>query len=107
MVSALAVVLGLMGGLAFLAKRVLARRPWGAPGASLVRVVGSGYVGTRTSVALVAVAGELLIVGTTATELVPLGRITDPDRVRQVLGQAGMSSPATDEAHARRDDATC
>lgn len=92
MLSALAVVLGLMGLLAFVAKRYSFWQVWGKPGTPLVQVLGSGYVNSRASISLVAVAGEVLIVGTTATDLVPLGRIADQHRVYQMLRQAGLSS---------------
>lgn len=45
---------------------------------------------------VVAVAGEVLILGTTATDMVPLGKITDPAVVTRLLADAGPStvSPA-------------
>jgi flagellar protein FliO/FliZ len=107
MVSALAIVLGLMGATAFLAKRFSLGRVWMKTGTPLVQVISSGHLNSRASISLVAVAGEVLIVGTTATALVPLGRITDLDRVRQMLGQAGLSSHSASGAEAeqkRKDD---
>ncbi len=86
MASALAIVLALMMILVAVAKRVLGARLLAPAGAPLVRILGSGYLGPRKSVALVSVAGELLILGTTQTELIPLGHITDPEQIRLVLG---------------------
>lgn len=87
MVSALAIVLAAMMILVAVAKRVLGGRLLAPAGAPLVQVLGSGYLGPRKSVALVSVAGELLILGTTQTELIPLGHITDPEQIRLVLGR--------------------
>jgi flagellar protein FliO/FliZ len=91
MVASLALVLGLILGLLALAKTVAGRRWLGPSGTPLIRVLGSSHVGPRKTVLVVAVAGEVLILGTTATELVSLGRLTDPDHIKQALslGEAG------------------
>jgi len=90
MVSALAVVIGLMMVLAAVARRLMGSRSLTLNQAPVVQVLGSGYVGPRKSIALVAVGGELLIVGTTATDLVPLGRVSDPQQVNRLLaGKTG------------------
>jgi flagellar protein FliO/FliZ len=86
MVASLALVVGLLLGLLALAKSILGRRLLGTSGTPLIRVLSSGYVGPRKSVLLVAVAGEVLILGTTATELVSLGRLTDPDHIKLAMG---------------------
>ena len=88
MVASLAVVLGLIHGLLALARTMAGRRLLGSSGTPLIRVLGSSYVGPRKNVLLVAVAGEVLILGTTATDLVPLGRLTDPDQIKQALSQS-------------------
>jgi len=100
MVAALAVVVGLMMILAAVARRLMGSRSLTLSQAPVVQVLGSGYVGPRKSIALVAVGGELLIVGTTATDLVPLGRVGDPEEVRRLLaGKTGerraASGPST------------
>lgn len=92
MVSALAVVVGLMMVLATVARRVMGGRALALSQTPMVQVLGSGYLGPRKSIALVAVAGDLLIVGTTATDLVPMGRVSDPEQVRRLLGQSATGS---------------
>lgn len=87
MVSALAVVLGLMMLLALAARRWLGGRVLAGTDTPLVQVLGTGYLGPKKSVALVSVAGDLLIVGSTADSLVPLGRVSDPEQVRLVLAK--------------------
>ena len=86
MVSALAIVLGLMAGLVALSRRYLAGRGAIQGLAPLVQILGSGYLGPRKSVAVVSVAGELFVVGMTATDLVPIGRITDPSAEAKLSG---------------------
>lgn len=84
-VAALAVVLGLMGALAVVARRVLGARLGPCATRPLIQVLASGYVAPRKTIALVSVAGDYLIVGTTANELVPLGRVSDAGRVDALL----------------------
>lgn len=84
-VAALAIVLVLMGVVAVTVRRVMGQRLGVAGGRPLVRVLASGYIAPRKTIALVSVAGEYVIVGTTATDLVPLGRISDSAELRELL----------------------
>lgn len=93
-VSALAIVLVLMGIVAVTVRRLMGQRLGIAGGRPLVRVLASGYIAPRKTIALVAVAGEYLIVGTTATDLVPLGRITDSAELRELLSSEKSSTEA-------------
>ncbi len=88
MASALALVLALMGGLVVLVRRFAGTRFCAPMSSQIVQVLGSGYIGPRKSISLVSVAGELLIVGMTPTDLVPLGHITDRERIQQFLSSA-------------------
>ena len=96
MVASLALVLGLIVGLLALARTMLGRRLLGSPGTPLIRVLGSGYVGPRKHVLVVAVAGEVLILGTTATDLVPLGKLTDPEQIKLALSHSGTGGMPAD-----------
>lgn len=98
--SALAIVLVLMGLVALAARRVMGNRLGGLVGVRpLVHVLASGYIGPRKTIALVSVAGEYLIVGTTATDLVPLGRVSDAGKVEELLAASGATpSPASPTA---------
>ncbi len=91
-VSALAIVLVLMGIAALMVRRLMGPRLGIAGGRPLVRVLASGYVAPRKTIALVSVAGEYLIVGTTATDLVPLGRISDSSELRELLALTNENS---------------
>lgn len=102
MVSALGVVLALILGLLAVARSAVGRRFLPVQGAPLVRILGSGPLGARKQVMVVAVAGEVLILGTTATDMVPLGKITDPVVVTRLLADAGPS--AVQPASTKSDD---
>jgi len=96
-VAALAIVLVLMGIVAVAARRLMGRRLGIAGERPLVRVLASGYIAPRKTIALVSVAGEYLIVGTTPTDLVPLGRINDSAELRELLAPTG-EKPSTEPA---------
>ncbi|HEU5091641.1 MAG TPA: flagellar biosynthetic protein FliO [Nitrospira sp.] len=104
-VSALAIVLVLMGIVAVTVRRLMGQRLGIAGGRPLVRVLASSYIAPRKTIALVSVAGEYLIVGTTATDLVPLGRISDSSELRELLALAS-EKPSTEPAPLQRDTIT-
>ncbi|BFU90967.1 MAG: hypothetical protein NTAFB01_21540 [Nitrospira sp.] len=93
-VSALAIVLVLMGIVAVTVRRVMGQRLGIVGGRPLVRVLASSYIAPRKTIALVSVAGEYLIVGTTATDLVPLGRINDSTELQELLALTSEKPPA-------------
>ncbi|MGE3976667.1 MAG: FliO/MopB family protein [Nitrospira sp.] len=93
-VSALAIVLVLMGIVAITVRRLMGQRLGIAGGRPLVRVLASSYIAPRKTIALVSVAGEYLIVGTTATDLVPLGRISDSTELQELLAFTSEKPPA-------------
>jgi len=86
-VSALAIVLVLMGLATVIFRRVMGNRLGAVGGQPLVQVLATGYIAPRKTVSLVSVAGEYLIVGTTATDLVPLGRLNDSTQIHELLAR--------------------
>lgn len=101
-VSALAIVLVLMGIVAVMVRRLMGQRLGIAGGRPLVRVLASGYIAPRKTITLVSVAGEYLIVGATATDLVPLGRINDSAELRELLALT-VENPSTETAPAQQE----
>jgi flagellar protein FliO/FliZ len=92
---ALAIVLALMGAIAMAARRVMGHRLGQAGRHALVRVVATGHIAPRKTITLVSVAGEYLIVGATATDIVPLGRIGDTARVEELLASSAPAAPSS------------
>lgn len=83
MAGALAlVVLVLLAGLAWVRRTF--GESLGKGGEPVLRVLGGLRVGTGKQIMLVDVAGEVLVLGTTAKEMVLLTKITDEKRVDQV-----------------------
>jgi flagellar protein FliO/FliZ len=97
MTSALAVVLALMFLLVALAKRMGAGRLFSASGSQLIQVLGSSYIGPRKTITLVSVAGELLVVGTTATDVIPLGRLPRRAHPKAIDPAADPPGSASDQ----------
>ncbi|MEQ1795933.1 MAG: flagellar biosynthetic protein FliO [Nitrospira sp.] len=89
---ALAIVLLLMGAVAWVARRVLAQRMAVPEAAPLIQIVANSYLAPRKSIALVAIAGEYFVVGLTADSLVPLGRLEDQEAIATLLSTAGSSN---------------
>lgn len=85
----LAVVLGLIGTLVLLAKRLLPRQ-WRGPlgGRGMVVVLGRQSVAARQSVALLKVGRRIVLVGMTPDRLTHLDTITDPDEVAELVGRS-------------------
>lgn len=86
---ALTIVLLLMGAVAWVARRILAHRVAAPGGAPLIQVVANSYLAPRKSIALVAIADQYFVVGLTADNLVPLGRIEDQSKMATLLSAAG------------------
>lgn len=83
MAGALAlVVVVLLGGLAWV-RRTFGELP-GKGGEAVMRILGGLRVGTGKQIMLVEIAGEILVVGTTAREMILLTTIADPDRIHRL-----------------------
>lgn len=103
MLSALGMVLALILGLLAIARSAIGRRFLPLTGTPLVRILADSPIGSRKHVLLIAVAGEVLILGTTPTDLVPLGKITDPERLKHLLVDP-MASPRSSSGAAVYSD---
>ena len=80
MAGALAlVVVVLLGGLAWV-RRTFGELP-GKSGEAVMRILGGLRVGTGKQIMLVEIAGEILVLGTTAREMTLLTTIVEADRI--------------------------
>ncbi|MFO0707432.1 MAG: flagellar biosynthetic protein FliO [Nitrospira sp.] len=90
-IVALAVVLALMGLATWAARRVLGQRSGIAGAAPIVHVLATGYLAPRKSIAVVSVAGEYFVVGMTADNLIPLGRLDNREQIGSLLADTTTS----------------
>lgn len=83
MAGALAlVVVVLLGGLAWV-RRTFGELP-GKTGDPVMRILGGLRVGSGKQIMLVEIAGEILVLGTTAREMTLLTTIVDADRIHRL-----------------------
>jgi flagellar protein FliO/FliZ len=94
MLSSLAVILGALLGLFYLARRMLNRNA-AVGGEKLVRVLANTYMGAKKSITLVEVPGAILVLGVTGENISLLARIEDREIVERVRRPEGeRSSPS-------------
>jgi flagellar biosynthetic protein FliO len=87
MAGALVLVVGvLFAGLAWV-RRTFGELP-GKSGDPVMRILGGLRVGTGKQIMLVEIAGEVLVLGTTAREMTLLTTIADGDRIQRLRGIA-------------------
>ncbi len=88
MAGALAVVVSLLLGGMFVLKRLMGESQ-GYLSQSILRMLGGLRLGQGKTIMLVEVAGEVLVLGSTARELTLLTRISDQERVKQLRTTSG------------------
>ena len=84
MLFALALVLGLMVGAAYLFKRVLPRNAGIAGNNAVIRVVATHYLGPRSSIMLVEVLGKAIVVGVSPGQMSTLATIRDAEALKRL-----------------------
>lgn len=93
-ISALVIVLGLMGGAAWLFRRFGGAQWMSGGQAPLIQVLATTSLGSRKAISLVSIGGDILIVGTGASEVVSLGRVRNPERLLSTLRTTVPGTPA-------------
>jgi flagellar protein FliO/FliZ len=84
MFSMLAVVLGLMFLILYVLKKYVLRNGMFGANEKLVKVLGTGMLAPRKSIALVEVAGEVLALGISNDHITLLATIREEDRIAQI-----------------------
>jgi len=96
MVTGLGIVLSLLFGVLYLAKKFLGKKMGLAGQEQKIKVVTSTYLGPKKSIALVEVAGEKIVVGVTATHITMLTKIGRDEDFADVLKEQIKTSDKTD-----------
>ncbi len=89
MLSMLAVVLGIMFLLFFGFKKYVLKNTAFGGGNKLVKVLGTGFLGPKKNIALVEVAGEILVLGMTQENITLLSSITDEEKIEEIKTAGG------------------
>ena len=93
MVSMLLLVVAFMLLLFYLFKKfVLKNTPFGGSG-KLVQVLGTGFLGPRNNIALVEVAGDVLVLGISNDNITLLSHIEDEEKIADIKSRSGKNKP--------------
>jgi len=84
MLFALAIVLGLMVGAAYLFKRALPRNSGALGDHAVIRVVATRYLGPRNSIMLVEVLGKAIVIGISPGQMSTLATITESEALERL-----------------------
>ncbi len=99
MLFALALVLGLLIGAMHFFQRILQKTSPSANDNVAISVVASRYLGPKSSIMLVEVLGNLIVIGIANNQMSHLATISDPEaleKVKHLGGQGGKKPPLAD-----------
>jgi len=95
MLFALALVLGLMIGAMYFIKKILHANAPEMDRGSMIRILASRYLGPKNSILVVDIAGELIVVGLSNSQMTMLTTISDKealDMLRNIKNSDNISS---------------
>lgn len=84
MLGALAIVIAMMIGTAYVLKKYFYRSPETAGGNPMIHILSDRYLGPKSSILLVDVLGQVMLLGVSATQISALGTITDPEALENL-----------------------
>lgn len=98
MISSLALVLALVFALSWIAKRYMGKFGGAFGGSSVVKILATGSIGMKKQIAVVDVAGEVIVVGISGDNITMLTTIEDQetaDRLKRSGGGNGRNGAAS------------
>jgi flagellar biosynthetic protein FliO len=99
MLSALAIVIGIMVGAMYFFKRVMQQTTAGADAGQAINIVAARYLGPRSSIMLVEILGQVVAIGVSHNQMSLLTTISDADALERLKGiqrQTKRLPPLTD-----------
>lgn len=99
MISALALVLGIMIGLAFLVRRFFQQTGMATPDGSTITILAVKYLGPKSSIMIVDILGEVVVIGVSNQQMSYLTTLDDEaalEKLRSLNRQRGRGIPAVD-----------
>ncbi len=93
MISALAVILGLLLGAMYYFRRFMKRTGAGPDDGELIKIVATRYLGPKSSVMVMDIVGQVVAVGISDNRMTMLTTITDPGAIER-LKRVNTSRPA-------------
>ena len=96
MISMFAVVLGLMFLIFFGFKKYVLKNTAFGGGNKLVNVLGTWFLGPKKNIALVEVAGEILVLGMSQDNITLLSSIIDEEKIEEIKNTSGKGKSGLD-----------
>jgi flagellar biosynthetic protein FliO len=87
MIFALAIVLGLLIGVMYFIKNFMQRTAPSSDNTALINILSSRYLGPKSSIILVEVMEQVIVVGISGQQMTPLARIDDPLSISKIKAQ--------------------
>lgn len=84
MIFALAIVLGLLIGVMYFVKKFMQRTAPSAENQNLINIISSRYLGPKSSIILVEVLDQIIVVGISHQQMTTLANIDDPLTVAKI-----------------------
>lgn len=84
MLFALAIVIAMMIGTAFVLKKYFYRAPETGGGNQMIRILSTRYIDPKNSILLIDVLGQVMLLGVSANQISPLGTISDPKALEKL-----------------------
>lgn len=84
MLAALAVVIAMMIGAMYVIKKYFYQSPAAAGGSAMIHVISSCYLGPKSSILLVEILGQAMLLGVTDHQMSILATITDPEALEKL-----------------------
>jgi flagellar biosynthetic protein FliO len=84
MLAALAVVIVMMIGIACVLKKYFFRSPETIHGNPMIDILSARYLGPKSSILLVDVLGQVMVLGVSTAQISTLGTITDPQALENL-----------------------
>jgi len=91
MIFALAVVLGLLVGVMYFAKRFMQQSGPAADNQALINIVSSRYLGPKSRIVLVEVLDQIIVVGISNQQMTRLANIDDPQAMEKIKASRANS----------------
>lgn len=93
MIFALAIVLGLLIGVMYFIKNFMQRSAPASDQQALINILSSRYLGPKSSIMLVEVMEQVIVVGVSGGQMTTLAHINDPLSVAKIKAQRNQKTP--------------
>lgn len=87
MIFALAIVLGLLIGVMYFIKNFMQRTAPSTDNQAIINILSSRYLGPKSSIILVEVMEQVIVVGISGQQMTPLAHIDDPLSIAKIKAQ--------------------